>query len=321
MSEKIGEIIKFIDGEINIDVRFDGENVWLRQDEIALLFGKDRSVITRHINKILKDKEVDEKSNVQKMHFANSDKPVKLYSLDIVLAVGYRTNSSKAIKFRRWATKVLKDYILKGYALNKKRLEKNFNEFKQEIELLQKAIKQNLNEVEAKGFLDIITKYAKSWILLNQFDENRLQIPKGKEAKFILDYDEAVREIEKLKKELMIKQEATELFGLEREGSFRGIIRNIYQTFGGIDLLPTIEEKAANLFYYIVKDHPFVDGNKRIGAFMFILFLNKNNYLYDKKGEVKINSNALVSLALLIAHSNPDEKDLIIKLIMNLIAE
>jgi len=321
LSEKIGEIIKFIDGEINIDVRFDGENVWLRQDEIALLFGKDRSVITRHINKILKDKEVDEKSNVQKMHFANSDKPVKLYSLDIVLAVGYRTNSSKAIKFRRWATKVLKDYILKGYALNKKRLEKNFNEFKQEIELLQKAIKQNLNEVEAKGFLDIITKYAKSWILLNQFDENRLQIPKGKEAKFILDYDEAVREIEKLKKELMIKQEATELFGLEREGSFRGIIRNIYQTFGGVDLLPTIEEKAANLFYYIVKDHPFVDGNKRIGAFMFILFLNKNNYLYDKKGEVKINSNALVSLALLIAHSNPDEKDLIIKLIMNLIAE
>jgi len=321
LSDKIDEIIKFIDGEINIDVRFDGENVWLRQDEIALLFGKDRSVITRHINKILKDKEVDEKSNVQKMHFANSDKPVKLYSLDIILAVGYRTNSSKAIKFRRWATKILKDYILKGYALNKNRLEKNFNEFKQEIELLQKAIKQNLSEVKAKGFLNIITKYAKSWILLNQFDENRLKTPKGKEAEFILDYDEAVNEIEKLKGDLINKKEATELFGLERERSFKGIIRNIYQTFGGVDLLPTIEEKAANLFYYIVKDHPFVDGNKRIGAFIFILFLNKNNYLYDKNNEIKINSNALVSLALLIAHSNPNEKDLIIKLIMNLIAE
>jgi death-on-curing family protein len=317
----MNDIIRFIDGKIEIETRFDGETVWLRQDEIALLFGKDRSVITKHINKILKDKEVDEKSNVQKMHFANSDKPVKLYSLDIVLAVGYRTNSSKAIKFRKWATKVLKDYILKGYALNQKRLEESFNEFKQEIELLQKAIKQNLNEVEAKGFLDIITKYAKSWILLNQFDENRLEIPKGKEARFILDYDEAVREIEKLKSELINKKEATGLFGQERENSFKGIIRNIYQTFGGVDLLPTIEEKAANLFYYIIKDHPFVDGNKRIGAFMFVLFLSKNNYLYDENGELKINSNALVSLALLIAHSNPNEKDLIIKLIMNLIGE
>ena len=314
-------IVKFIDGEIRIEARFDGETVWLRQDEIAFLFGKDRSVITRHINKILKDKEVDEKSNVQKMHFANSDKPVKLYSLDIVLAVGYRTNSSKAIKFRQWATKVLKDYILKGYALNQKRLKQNFEEFQKEIELLQRTIKQNLNEVEAKGFLDIITKYAKSWILLNQFDENRLEIPRGKETEFILDYDEAVKEIEKLKQELINKKEATELFGQERENSFKGIIRNIYQTFGGVDLLPTIEEKAANLFYYIVKDHPFVDGNKRIGAFMFVLFLSKNDYLYDENGELKINSNALVSLALLIAHSDPAEKDLIIKLIMNLIGK
>jgi len=210
-------IVKFIDGEIRIEARFDGETVWLRQDEIAFLFGKDRSVITRHINKILKDKEVDEKSNVQKMHFANSDKPVKLYSLDIVLAVGYRTNSSKAIKFRQWATKVLKDYVLKGYALNQKRLKQNFEEFQKEIELLQKAIKQNLNETEAKGFLDIITKYAKSWILLNQFDENRLEIPKGKEAEFILDYDEVVSEIRKLKNELINKKEATELFGKERD--------------------------------------------------------------------------------------------------------
>jgi death-on-curing family protein len=246
---------------------------------------------------------------------------IEYYNLDVIISVGYRVNSKKATKFRQWATKVLKDYILKGYALNQKRLEQNFNEFKREIELLQRAIKQNLNEIEAKGFLDIIAKYAKSWILLNQFDENRLEIPKGKETKFILDYDEAVREIEKLKKELISKKEATGLFGQERENSFKGIIRNIYQTFGGVDLLPTIEEKAANLFYYIVKDHPFVDGNKRIGAFMFVLFLSKNNYLYDENGELKINSNALVSLALLIAHSNPNEKDLIIKLIMNLIGK
>ena len=316
------DIVKFIDGELEVDVRFDGNTIWLRQDEIAKIFGKDRSVITRHINKIFKDEEVDRDSNVQKMHFANSDKPVNLYSLDIVLAVGYRTNSAKAIRFRQWATKVLKDYILKGYALNQKRIKSNFEEFQKEIELLQKAIKsQNLNEIEAKGFLDIITKYSKSWILLNQFDEQRLQILKGKEAKFVLDYNEAKDEIEKLKQELISKKEATNLFGMERENSFRGILRNIYQTFGGVDLLPTIEEKAANLFYYIVKDHPFVDGNKRVGAFLFVLFLSKNNYLYDSSGEIKINSNALVSLALLIAHSNPNEKDLIIKLITNLIGE
>ncbi len=318
----MNEVIKFVDGEIEVVTRFDGETVWLTQEEISKLFQKDRSVITRHINNILKDKEVDEKSNVQKMHFAHSDKPVKLYSLDIILAVGYRTKSSVAIKFRQWATKVLKEYILKGYALNQKRLEKNFSEFQKEIELLQRAIKsQNLGEIEAKGFLDIVTKYAKSWVLLNQFDENRLETPKGKEAKFILDYDEAIKEIDKLKQDLIAKNEATNLFGLERENSFKGIIRNIYQTFGGVDLLPTIEEKAANLFYYIVKDHPFVDGNKRIGAFMFILFLSKNNYLYDKREELKINSNALVALALLVATSKAEEKELIIKLIMNLIGE
>jgi len=318
----MNEIIKFIDNEVEINVKFDGETVWLTQEEISILFKKDRSVITRHINNILKDKEVDEKSNVQKMHFAHSDRPIKLYSLDIVLAVGYRTKSSTAIKFRQWATKILKDYLLKGYALNQEKLKENFEEFKKEIDLLQKAIKsQNIGEIEAKGFLDIITKYSKSWILLNQFDENRLTFPEGQKAQFILDYSEAKEEIKKLKNELINKKEATKLFGIERENSFEGIIRNIYQTFGGVDLLVTIEEKAANLFYYIVKDHPFVDGNKRIGAFLFILFLNKNNYLYDKDGELKINSNALISLALLIAHSNPKEKDLIIKLVMNLISE
>jgi death-on-curing family protein len=318
----MSDIVIYKDGEIELQSRFDGENIWLRQDEIAKLFGKDRTVITRHINNILKDKEVDEKSNVQKMHFANSDKPVKLYSLDIILAVGYRTNSSKAIKFRKWATKVLKEYITKGYALNQKRIQERFIEFEKEIELLTKVIKtQELKEIEAKGFLEIITKYTKSWILLNRFDEQSLKLPTGKEAKFILDYDEAKEAIQELKKELISKKEATEIFGIERENSFKGIIRNIYQTFGGVDLLPTIEEKASNLFYYIVKDHPFADGNKRIGSFMFVLFLSKNNYLYNKNGELKINENALVSLALLIATSKPDEKDLIIKLICNLINE
>jgi death-on-curing family protein len=322
--KKMNDIMKFIDGEIEIDVKLKDDTIWVTQKQMCELFGRDKSVISKHIRNIFKSGELDRESVVAIFATTASDGKtyqVEYYNLDVIISVGYRVNSKKATKFRQWATKILKDYILKGYALNQKRLKQNFEEFQKEIELLQKAIKQNLSEIEAKGFLDIITKYAKSWILLNQFDENRIEIPKGKKAKFILDYDEAIKEIEKLKKELISKNEASELFGQDREGSFKGIIRNIYQTFGGVDLLPSIEEKAANLFYYIVKDHPFVDGNKRIGAFMFILFLNKHNYLYDKDGELKINSNALVSLALLIAHSNPNEKDLIIKLIMNLIGE
>ncbi len=321
----MSDIVKFIDGEIEVSAKVEDETIWITQKQMCELFGRDKSVISRHINNVFKSGELDRNSVVAKIATTAADGKtyqVEYYNLDVIISVGYRVNSKKATKFRQWATKVLKSYILKGYALNQKRLEKNFSEFQKEIELLQKAIKsQNLGEIEAKGFLDIVTKYAKSWVLLNQFDENRLEIPKGKEAKFILDYDEAIKEITKLKQDLIAKNEATKLFGLERENSFKGIIRNIYQTFGGVDLLPTIEEKAANLFYYIVKDHPFVDGNKRIGAFMFILFLNKNNYLYDRRGELKINSNALVALALLVATSKAEEKELIIKLIMNLIGE
>ncbi len=324
----MNEIVKFIDGEIEVNVKLEEESIWITQKQMCELFGRDKSVISRHIRNIFKSRELDENSTVAKFATVQKEggrevlREIEYYNLDVIISVGYRVNSKRATKFRQWATKILKDYILKGYALNQKRIEQNFKEFQKEIEFLQKAIKNsNIGEIEAKGFLDIITKYAKSWILLNQFDENRLEIPKGKEAEFILDYNEAKEEIEKLKKELISKKEASELFGIERENSFKGILRNIYQTFDGVDLLPTIEEKAANLFYYIVKDHPFVDGNKRIGAFIFVLFLSKNTYLYDSKGKLKINSNALVSLALLIAHSNPNEKDLIIKLIMNLIGE
>jgi len=321
----MNEVIKFMDNEVEVRVKLENETIWITQKQMCDLFGRDKSVISRHIRNIFKSEELDKDSVVAKIATTASDGKtyqVEYYNLDMIISVGYRVNSKKATKFRQWATKILKDYILKGYALNQEKLKENFEEFKKEIDLLQKAIKnQNLTEIEAKGFLDIITKYSKSWILLNQFDENRLTLPEGQKAQFILDYDESKEEIAKLKNELINKKEATELFGMERENSFEGIIRNIYQTFGGVDLLATIEEKAANLFYYIVKDHPFADGNKRIGAFLFILFLNKNNYLYDKDGELKINSNALISLALLIAHSNPKEKDLIIKLVMNLISE
>jgi len=312
------------DGNVELPVSFDEENFWLRQNEISDLFGKDRTVITRHINKILNDKELDEKSNVQKMHIANSDKPVKFYSLDIVLAVGYRTNSAKAIKFRQWATKILKEHLIQGYTLNQKRLQqKGLQEFNQAIALLQTTINQeNLACDEAKGLLGVIVSYGRSWSLLEGYDEDTLSMPTYyNEHKFVLDYGEAKDAIVKLKKELMKKGEASELFGREKAGEFDGIIGNIYQTFGGDDLIPSVEAKAANLLYYIIKDHPFVDGNKRIGAFLFILFLQKNQMLYRTNAEAKINDNALVALTLMTAKSLPEQKDTVIALIVNMLVD
>ena len=318
------DIVVFKDNRLELKVEFDGETVWLNQNEIAQLFGKDRTVITRHINNILKDKEVDGKSNVQKMHIANSDKPVKFYSLDIVLAVGYRTSSATAIKFRQWATKILKQYIIEGYALNKERLQRQkLRELEQTIQLIRQGLEnRELSTAEAKGFVEIVSGYARSWALLQGYDEQSLpEVAQTKEQRFNLDYDEALDAIAQLKRALIAKGEATELFGQEKAGEFKGNLLNIYQSFGGEELLPSVEQKAANLLYYVIKGHPFNDGNKRIGAYLFVLFLHKNGVLYRPNGEPKINDNALASLALLVAASAPEQKDIIIKLVMNMLYE
>ena len=320
----MSDIVIFRDDNFELKVDFDGESVWLKQSDIAQLFGKDRTVITRHINNILKDKEVDEKSNVQKMHIANSDKPVKFYSLDIVLAVGYRTNSSKAIKFRQWATKILKSYMIQGYVLNQEKLQQQkLDELDKTIQLIKQGLdSQALSETEAKGFVEIVSNYAKAWALLQGYDEQSLQeVVEHREQKFILDYSEAKEAIAQLKQTLIAKGEATELFGQEKAGEFKGNLLNIYQSFGGEDLLPSVEQKSANLLYYIIKGHPFTDGNKRIGAYLFVLFLHKNGILHKSNGEVKINDNALASLALLVATSAPEQKEIIIRLVMNMLYE
>ena len=318
----MSDIVIYEDGNVEVNIEFQNDTVWLRQNQIAEIFEKDRTVITRHINNILKDKEVNEKSNVQKMHIANSDKPVKFYSLDIVLAVGYRTNSAKAIKFRQWATKILKEYIIKGYALNKTKLQQQkLEELDKTIQLIKQGLKnQDLSTQEAKGFVEIISNYAKSWAMLQGYDEQSLQeVIESKEERFILDYDEAKEAIAELKTALIQKGEATKLFGREKAGELKGNLLNIYQSFGGTDLLPSLEAKAANLLYYIIKGHPFNDGNKRIGAYLFVLFLHKNGILHKPNGEPKINDNALASIALLVAQSDPSQKNIIIKLVMNML--
>jgi death-on-curing family protein len=251
-------------------------------------------------------------------------KKTKLYNLDAIISIGYRVNSKRATQFRQWATSVLKEYIIKGYALNKEILQdKKLDELDKTIQLIKQGLQnQELSTSEAKGFVEIIGNYAKSWALLQGYDEQSLQeVVEHTEQKFILDYDEALEAIAELKRVLISKGEATELFGQEKAGEFKGNLLNIYQSFGGEELLPSIEQKAANLLYYVIKGHPFNDGNKRIGAYLFVLFLHKNGILHKQNGEPKINDNALASLALLVATSAPEQKDIIIKLVMNMLYE
>jgi death-on-curing family protein len=307
-------IYQWKNGEIQIQMDQKSDTVWARQEQIAELFDIDRTVATRHINNIFKSGEIEEKSNVQKMHIPNSDKPVKFYNLDIILAVGYRTNSQNAIKFRQWATARLKEYLVQGYSVNQSRLD----ELGRTIKLLTDAGK-SIDTEEAKWLLDIIAWYTESFLLLNRYDTGNMQDGWDEDITYIINYTEAKSAINELKNTLLEQSETNDIFGNEKDESFIGILSNITLTFDGNYLYPTIEEQAAHLLYFIIKDHPFTDGNKRIGAFLFIWFLEKNRHRFKKNGEVKINDTGLAILALLIAQSNPKEKEMMIKLVVNLI--
>jgi death-on-curing family protein len=325
INNKITVIYQTKTGKLEPRGDFNKETIWATQANIVSLFGVDQSVISRHIKNIFKDKEIDKKSNMQKMHIANSDKPVTFYSLDVVLGVGYRTNSKVAIEFRKWATKTLRNYITSGYILNQKRIKElkdnQLNEFKEAVGLIKKTIEtKQVSSNETKGLLQVITEYANTWAILQQYDEDKLQTQKTAKVKNILDYNVSHEAILTLKDDLIKKKEASDLFGREREEALKSILGNINQSFGGKELYPSIEEKASHLIYFVIKNHPFTDGNKRIGSLLFILFLARNKYLFNKKGEKKFSDNALVALALLVAESDPKQKDVIIKLIINFIA-
>ncbi|HOC96547.1 MAG TPA: RhuM family protein [bacterium] len=309
-------IYKSKDGKINLDINFDKETVWLTQEQISTLFGVDRTVVTRHINNIFKDGEIGERSNVQKMHIANSDRPVKLYNLDVILAVGYRVNAKKGIEFRKWASSVLKDYMIDGYVLNQKRLEEiGLKEFDESILLIRGVIKRKeLTYDEYQGLLNVIVSYSHTWSILHRYgSQNLIEEGKTRTNKFKLDYNTAISFVNELRHNLISKKEASDNFGKERtEKALEKIINNIYK-------YSTVEERAANLLYDIIKEQPFIDGNKRIAAFLFVLFLNFNNCLLDKNGDEKIDDNTLAAITLLISESNQTSKDIMIKLILNLI--
>ncbi len=311
------QIYKTSDNKTQIEVTFENDTVWLTQSQITELFKRDRTVITKHINNVFKEGELDAKSNVQKMHIANSDKPISVYNLDVIISVGYRVKSIQGTQFRQWATQRLKDYLVQGYAINQARL----NQLQKTIQLIESTGKTDeLSLNEAKGLLNIITNYTNSFVLLNRFDSNELESNKLNEnISYEIKYSEASSAVKELKKILIAKKEATPLFGNEKDKSFEGLLGNVMQSFGGQYLYPSIEEQAAHLLYFAIKNHPFSDGNKRIGAFLFIWFLQKNKHRFKKNGEVKINDNGLTALALLVAQSNPNDKELMIKLIINLI--
>ncbi|MEA2088657.1 MAG: virulence protein RhuM/Fic/DOC family protein, partial [Patescibacteria group bacterium] len=274
----------------------------------------DRTVVTKHINKILKDGEVNEKSNVQKMHIANSDKLVKFYSLDILLVVGYRTNSAKAIEFRKWATKVLRQHLLYGYTINKKRIAQNYEQFLHAVADV-KALLPKGDEVRAKDVLELINAFAGTWFSLDAYDKDIF--PKGviTKKKIMFTSDELLSALQELKQNLISKKQATNIFGQERSKSaVQGIVGNVFQTIFKKDVYPTVEEKIAHLLYFMVKNHPFVDGNKRSGAFAFVWFLRKAGLL-----RASMTPEALTAFTLLIAESNPKDKDKMVGLVLLLL--
>mgnify|MGYP003403578634 CR=1 FL=1 len=317
------QIYKASSWHTEIQVKLENETVWLSQADIQLLFWRDQSVISRHINNIFKEKELDKESTMQKMHIANSDKPVFFYNLDVIISVWYRVKSLEWTQFRIWANNILKEYLIKWYAVNQKRLEEKwYKELENTLNLFKNTLKSwNLSQDEAIWLLDIITNYTNTWLLLQNYDENNLLDSwKTKNLDYKLESDEALQSLMELKWNLISKNEATDLFAKQRENEvLKWIFWNIYQTFWWLDLYNSVEEKAANLLYFIVKDHPFFDWNKRSWAFLFILFLAKNHILFDNNGNKKINDRALVAITLLIAESNPKDKEIMVKLLINLI--
>ena len=292
------------------------ETIWANQKQIAEIFGIDRTVITKHINKIFKDSEVDEKSNVQKMHIANSDKPVKFYNLDIILAVGYRTNSAKAIEFRKWATKTLKEHITKGFTINKNRIAQNYDKFIQAIEDVKKILPENSEIIKSKDVLELVKAFANTWFNLETYDEDKLPTSGFTKEDLQINTEDLYKDVEEFKQELIKKWQATELFAQEKnKDSLKWILWNIFQSFAWEDVYPTIEEKAAHLLYFIVKNHPFNDWNKRTWAFSFIWFLQRVGFEFKEK----ITPEALTVLALMTAESNPKDKEKIIGLIILLL--
>lgn len=315
MSTNLGEIVLYqaADGGPALDVRLEHESIWLTQVQMAELFGRERSVLTKHINNVFTEGELNKKSNVQNLHIAGSDKPVAFYNLDVIISVGYRVKSKRGTQFRIWATNVLRQHLVQGYTVHERRLK----ELNQAVRLIADvAQRRQLSGDEATALLNVVGDYAYALEVLDDYDHQRVrlgEVSPGPVA--VLGLDEARQVIARMGERFG----ASGLFGKEKDESLDGSLSAVMQTFGGQEVYPSLEEKAAHLLYFLVKNHHFVDGNKRIAAALFLWFLEKNKALYRADGGKRIADNALVAMTLLIAESRPDEKDVLTRVVVNLI--
>lgn len=327
MEENQIVIYKTNDGQTAIEVRMENETVWLTQAQMAELFQKDRTVIGRHIRNVFREGELDEKVVCAKFahttqHGAIKGKQQKqevvLYNLDVIISVGYRVRSQRGVQFRQWANRVLKDYLLKGFAVNERIRRNQIGELRQLVQMVGRTLQNQplLNNDENQALFDIVVDYTYALDTLDDYDYQRLGvIETTQEEKFQATYENAMQAIAALRQ----KFGGSTLFGNEKDDSFKSSIGQIYQTFGGNDLYPSVEEKAAMLLYLVTKNHSFSDGNKRIAATLFLWFLNNNGILYREDGSKRIADNTLVALTLMIAESKPEEKDVMVKVVVNLI--
>ena len=315
-------IYRTADGQTTVDVRMDGDTVWLSQAQMAELFQKDRTVIGRHINNIYKEHELERETTCAKFAHVGKDADqtyqTALYNLDVIISVGYRVKSQRGTQFRIWANKVLKEYLVKGYAVNKALTEQRYTELKQLVAVLGRTVKaqETLTSDNALNLVEVVSDYAYALDTLDKYDYQQLTVDQTtNEAKFHATYEGAMRAIEELK----VKFGGSQWFAHEKDDSFKSSIGQIYQTFGGQDFYPSVEEKAAMLLYLVTKNHSFSDGNKRIAATLFLWFMAGNGILYNPDGTKRIADNTLVALTLMIAESRTEEKDVMVKVVVNLI--
>ena len=316
--------------EVRIDVRLEHGMVWLSQKQMSILFDKDVSTINEHIINVYKEGELNRNSTIRKFQIVQQEgsrkikRDTDLYNLDVIISVGYRVSSLRGTQFRIWATKTLKEFLVRGYALNEKRLlevRNRFRDLQTTIAFIEEKSEKAVLVGQEGELLHLLSSYAKTLSLLEAYDNGEIAENKDTTTKFLLTYENCLQIISEIRKALIIKKEAGNLFGNERGKSFEGIIKGLYQTYDGKELYPNIGDKAANLLYLIIKDHPFSDGNKRIAAFLFVYFLDKTNTMYRENNEKRLNDNALAALALLVAESDPNEKGVMIRIIKNLITD
>lgn len=307
------------DGQTQIDVRLENETVWLNVSQMSTLFNKEESNVRRHILNAFREGELErDKNNVQNLHVNGVKKPVPFYSLDVIISVGYRVKSKRGTAFRIWARKILKDYLVKGYAINERLRKEQIGELRQLVQVVGRTIKNQEipDTAESQDLLNVVVDYSYALDTLDNYDYERLTIDKTtKREAFHATYENAMQEINRLRE----KFGGSTLFGNEKDDSFKSSIGQIYQTFGGEELYPSVEEKAAMLLYLVTKNHSFSDGNKRIAATLFLWFLNNNGILYREDGSKRLADNTLVALTLMIAESKTEEKDVMVKVVVNLI--